>query len=87
MLEPSENFTAQEINYLQDEAGKWIESLNSKIIDAAMEMQKSASLNVHNPEETKVFNQYYNAPNAFKKHFESRGFKFEWSQSLITVSW
>lgn len=86
MLQPSENFTADQIRFLQNEAAEWIRHANQKIIEAANEGKSEASIDItgRNP----LGNKYYYAPDALIEHFKSRGFGHIWNgQSSVIFTW
>lgn len=86
MLEPSANFTAQEVIFLQTEATEWIEYVNKKIIEAASNGKSEVTINITNYDP--IGCKYWHAPGPLIEHFKSRGFIHEWGgQSSCGFKW
>jgi hypothetical protein len=87
MLEPSENFGAEQIRFLQNEATEWIQHVNKKIIEAANEGKNEARIDIR-IREGNIGQKFYKASDALIEHFKSRGFDYEpGGQSYITFKW
>lgn len=87
MLQPFENFTANEIRFLQNEATDWIEKANKLIIEAANAGKNEVYIPFYD-NGSKEHNGYYNAPFALQAHFKQRGFTVKPNgQSSIIISW
>ena len=86
MLTPPENFTADNIRFLQNEATEWIQHANQKILEAANNGLSEAQVDIttRNP----LGNKFYYAGSCLLDHFISRGFGAELcGQSYIKFSW
>jgi hypothetical protein len=87
MLEPSDNFTADEIRFLQQEAEEWITKANALILAAANEGQAQARIPFYE-NGSKEHNGFFNAPFALQAHFKQRGFEIiSNGMSSMTISW
>lgn len=86
MIEPSENFTAEQIRLLQGKSYKFIEYLNTKIVAAASEGDKCIYIKTEN--EILSYSETHDIIMALKKHFQTRGFDLTIEcQSGFTISW
>jgi hypothetical protein len=87
MLHPSDNFTADQIRFLQNEADEWIGKANRLIIEAANEGKSEVYIPIYENGSNR-HNGYYNAPDALQAHFRQRGFNVTPNgQSSILVDW
>lgn len=87
MLQPSENFSANEIRFLQNEAIEWIQKANKLILEAANEGNNEARIPFYE-NGSKEDNGYYNAPFALQAHFKQRGFDvIPYGMSSLIISW
>lgn len=87
MLQPSENFSAEQIRFLQNEATEWIQHVNKKIIEAATEGKDEAYIDITIKKDG-IGQQFYKAPSALIEHFKSRGFAYEsGGQSYVIFKW
>lgn len=87
MLQPSENFGAEQIRFLQNEATDWIKYVNQEIIKAANDGKNEAYIDITSRKDNIGF-KFYNAPDALIEHFKSRGFGYEsGGQSYILIKW
>lgn len=85
MLQPFENFTANEIRFLQNEATEWIQKANMLIIEAANEGKSEVYIPIYEKGQP---TGYYNAPQALQAHFKQRGFVVQPNgQSSVILSW
>jgi hypothetical protein len=83
MLEPSSNFTAEEVQFLQNEASEWISYVNSRIIEAASAGKSEVYINI--TDKDPIGCKYWRAPDALIEHFKSRGFGHKWNGQCTTV--
>lgn len=86
MLQPSEGFTAKEVQFLQYEAAEWIQHVNKQIIAAASEGKSEVYIDIssRNP----VGEKYWLAPDALIEHFKARGFSHRFNGQCSTIfSW
>lgn len=87
MLEPSENFSADQIRFLQNEATEWIQHVNKKIIEAANDGKNEAYIDIRRTEGN-IGQQFYKAATALIEHFKNRGFEYEPNgQSFLVFKW
>lgn len=87
MLNPSENFSAKEIRFLQTVASEWIKKTNAEIIKAAENGDSKVQISVWDNLK-KAYTEFYNAPFALIEHFKNRGFHCEMAgQSNVLISW
>lgn len=86
MIEPSENFTAEQIRLLQTKAAGFITFLNTKIVESASAGDQQLYVKTNN--EVLDYDQTFGVIMPVKKVFESRGFEFTMNgQSGFTISW
>lgn len=82
MLQPSENFTADQIRFLQNEATEWIKHVNDKIIEAASAGKSEVYIDINaHP----IGKKYWEAPNALIEHFKKRGFSHQFNGQCTTI--
>lgn len=87
MLQPSENFGAEQIRFLQNEATEWIQHVNRKIIEAASDGKNEVHIDIR-IKQGNIGQQFYKAASALIEHFKSRGFEYESNgQSSIIFKW
>lgn len=84
MLQPSENFGAEQIRFLQREAESWIIKANEEIIYAAENGRNQAHVDI----KSDLGSKFYNAPDALIEHFKNRGFDVLVNgQTSIIIKW
>lgn len=85
MLQPSDGFTAKQVQFLQNEASEWIEHVNKKIIEAASNGKSEVYIDIHaHP----IGKKYWEAPDVLIDHFKSRGFTHTFNGQCTTIfSW
>lgn len=82
MLTPSAEFTAIEIQFLQNEAQEYIQKCNDAILEAAMNGKSEVWIEIIKDQ------RYWKAPDALRAHYEQRGFKtMGGGQSNWGISW
>lgn len=82
MLQPTENFTADQIRFLQNEATEWINYVNEKIIEAASEGKNEVYIDIHaHP----IGKKYWEAPGVLIDHFKKRGFAHQYNGQCTTI--
>lgn len=87
MLQPYENFTAEEIRFLQNEATEWIEKANKLIFEAANEGKDEVYIPFYD-NGSNIHNGYFNAPFALQAHFKQRGFNvIPNGMSSMIINW
>ena len=86
MLQPSEYFTAKEVQFLQNEASEWIHHVNKKIIEAASDGKSEVYIDITSRDP--VGEKYWMAPDALIEHFKCRGFGHIYNgQSSAIFTW
>lgn len=82
MLKPSDNFSATEIQFLQNESADYIQKCNDAILEAASNGLSEVWIEIIKDQ------RYWKAPDALRAHFEKRGFKtLHGGQSNWGISW
>lgn len=87
MLQPSENFTAKEIQFLQNHATEWIQKVNAEIIRVAENGGAEARISVYDHIKQE-YTEFMLAPRVLIEHFKHRGFDAEMNgQSALIIKW
>lgn len=82
MLTPAQDFSAEEIRFLQTEAEGYIQQCNEGILEAASNGKTEVWFDIIKDP------RYWKAGDALRAHYEKRGFKTLWGgQSSWGISW
>lgn len=86
MLQPTENFSADSIRFLQKEASEWIKAANEAIIEAASNGGNEARIDITTRSE--LGHKFYRGAYALIEHFKARGFQCNVAgQSYVEIKW
>ncbi len=83
MLQPTEYFTAKEVEFLQNEASEWIQHVNKQIIAAASDGKSEVYIDIS--ERDPIGKKYWYAPDVLIEHFKSRGFTHRFNGQCSTM--
>lgn len=81
----SKHINATEAIFLQKQTTEWLDFSNKLITDAAKAGCDNVVINIRT--DAGIGNKYYEHSELYRKHLHDRGFKTEWSQSTLKITW